>query len=103
MYRQRIRQQILYGQFREYAEIAAKVIALRQKLGLAPATCGHPHSAPQTRSYGRSTTPTSPPSSTTTLPSTRTRKQWNSGACSGNSRSRVPHRTSCSRERRSSR
>jgi hypothetical protein len=35
MYRQRIRQQILYGQFREYMEIAEEVIALRQKLGLA--------------------------------------------------------------------
>ena len=42
MYRQRIRQQILYGQFREYAEIAAKVIALRQKLGLVPATLWAP-------------------------------------------------------------
>jgi hypothetical protein len=30
MYRQRIRQQILYGQFREYLEIAEEVIALRQ-------------------------------------------------------------------------
>ena len=35
MYRQRIRQQVLYGQFREYLEIAEEVIALRQKLGLA--------------------------------------------------------------------
>jgi hypothetical protein len=35
MYRQRIRQQVLYGQFREYMEIANEVIALRQKLGLA--------------------------------------------------------------------
>ena len=35
MYRQRIRQQIPYGQFREYMEIAEEVIALRQKLGLA--------------------------------------------------------------------
>ena len=35
MYRQRIRQQILYGQFREYMEIAAEVIAVRRKLGLA--------------------------------------------------------------------
>jgi hypothetical protein len=42
MYRQRIRQQILYGQFREYTEIAEKVIALRQKLGLAPATLWAP-------------------------------------------------------------
>jgi hypothetical protein len=38
MYRQRIRQQILYGQFREYMEIAQEVIALRQKLGMAPAS-----------------------------------------------------------------
>ena len=38
MYRQRIRQQILYGRFREYTEIAAKLISLREKLGLAPAT-----------------------------------------------------------------
>jgi hypothetical protein len=37
MYRQRIRQQVLYGQFREYMEIANEVIALRQKLGLATA------------------------------------------------------------------
>jgi hypothetical protein len=36
MYRQRIRQQILYGQFREYIEIAEEVIQLRRKLGLAP-------------------------------------------------------------------
>jgi hypothetical protein len=35
MYRQRIRQQILYGQFREYMEIAEEVLALRRKLGLA--------------------------------------------------------------------
>ena len=38
MYRQRIRQQIVYGQFREYMAVAEKVIALRQKLELAPAT-----------------------------------------------------------------
>ncbi len=38
MYRQRIRQQILYGQFREYMEIAEEVIALRRKLGLAAPT-----------------------------------------------------------------
>jgi hypothetical protein len=42
MYRQRIRQQILYGQFREYTEIAGKVISLRQQLGLAPATLWAP-------------------------------------------------------------
>jgi hypothetical protein len=42
MYRQRIRQQVLYGQFREYREIAEKVIALRQKLGLADATLWAP-------------------------------------------------------------
>jgi hypothetical protein len=38
MYRQRIRQQVLYGQFREYMEIAEEVIALRRKLGLAVPT-----------------------------------------------------------------
>jgi hypothetical protein len=42
VYRQRIRQQILYGQFREYAEIAEKVIELRQRLGLAPASLWAP-------------------------------------------------------------
>jgi hypothetical protein len=42
MYRQRIRQQILYGQFREYMEIAKQVIALRQKLGLAESTLWAP-------------------------------------------------------------
>jgi hypothetical protein len=35
MYRQRICQQVLYGQFREYTEIAEEVIALRRKLGLS--------------------------------------------------------------------
>lgn len=34
MYRQRIRQQILYGQFREYMEVAREVLAAREKLGL---------------------------------------------------------------------
>ena len=38
MYRQRIRQQIVYGQFREYMAVAEKVIARRRKLELAPAT-----------------------------------------------------------------
>ena len=38
MYRQRIRQQILYGQFGEYMQIAEEVVALRQKLGLAVPT-----------------------------------------------------------------
>jgi hypothetical protein len=38
MYRQRIRQQILYGQFREYMEIADQVIALRRKMGFAAPT-----------------------------------------------------------------
>jgi hypothetical protein len=42
MYRQRIRQQVLYGQFREYSEIAKEVIALRRKLGLAEATLWAP-------------------------------------------------------------
>ena len=35
MYRQRTRQQILYGQFREYMTVAEEVIARRRKLGLA--------------------------------------------------------------------
>jgi hypothetical protein len=35
MHRQRIRQQILYGQFREYMKNAEEVIQLRGKLGLA--------------------------------------------------------------------
>src|SRR2546430_17695051 len=35
MYRQRIRQQVLYGQFREYMTVAEELIALRRKLGLA--------------------------------------------------------------------
>jgi hypothetical protein len=35
MYRQLIRQQVLYGQFREYTEIAAELIARREALGLA--------------------------------------------------------------------
>jgi hypothetical protein len=42
MYRQRIRQQILYGQFHEYMETAKEVIALRQKLGLAVPTLWAP-------------------------------------------------------------
>jgi hypothetical protein len=42
MYRQRIRQQILYGQFREYMEIAEEVIQLRGKLGLAAPTLWAP-------------------------------------------------------------
>jgi hypothetical protein len=37
MYRQQMRQQILYGQFREYMEIADQIIDLRQKRGLAEA------------------------------------------------------------------
>ena len=59
MYRQRIRQQILYGQFREYTEIAGKVIALRQQLGLAPRPSGRRRSAPRTRWCGRSSIRTS--------------------------------------------
>ena len=35
MYRQRMRQQVLYGQFREYMEIAEEVMARRQALGLS--------------------------------------------------------------------
>src|SRR6266480_3127983 len=42
MYRHRIRQQILYGQFREYMESAEEVIALRAKLGLAASTLWAP-------------------------------------------------------------
>jgi hypothetical protein len=42
MYQQRIRQQVLYGQFREYMKIAEEVIALRRKLELAPATLWAP-------------------------------------------------------------
>jgi hypothetical protein len=42
MYRQRIRQQILYGQFREYMEIAEEVFELRMKLGLATPTLWAP-------------------------------------------------------------
>jgi hypothetical protein len=42
VYRQRIRQQILYGQFREYLEIAEEVVAVRRKLGLAEATLWAP-------------------------------------------------------------
>lgn len=37
MYRHRIRQQVRYGQFREYMQIADGVIALRENLGLARA------------------------------------------------------------------
>lgn len=37
MYRQRIRQQVLYGQFREYLEIAEAVVTRRQALGLSAA------------------------------------------------------------------
>ncbi len=42
MYRQRIRQQILYGQFREYLELAEQLIARRRELGLAAATLWAP-------------------------------------------------------------
>jgi hypothetical protein len=42
MYRHRIRQQIPYGQFREYREIAEEVMALREKLGLAASTLWAP-------------------------------------------------------------
>ncbi len=35
MYRQRIRQQVLYGQFREYMTVAEELIAIRRKRGLA--------------------------------------------------------------------
>jgi hypothetical protein len=42
MFQQRIRQQVLYGQFREYMKIADEVIALRRKLGLAAPTLWAP-------------------------------------------------------------
>jgi hypothetical protein len=42
MYQQRMRQQVLYGQFREYLEIAREVVALRKKLGLAAPTLWAP-------------------------------------------------------------
>ena len=42
MYRQRIRQQIVDGQLREYMETAREVMALRQKLGLAVPTLWAP-------------------------------------------------------------
>jgi hypothetical protein len=35
MYRQRMRQQVVYGQFREYRQIAELVMARRRELGLA--------------------------------------------------------------------
>jgi hypothetical protein len=38
MYRQRIRQQVLYGQFREYMAVAEEVMAVRRKLGLTEPT-----------------------------------------------------------------
>ena len=42
MYRQRIRQQVLHGQFREYRQIADEVIARREALGLAVPTLWAP-------------------------------------------------------------
>jgi hypothetical protein len=42
VYRQRIHQQVLYGQFREYMMVAEELIALRRKLGLAEATLWAP-------------------------------------------------------------
>jgi len=42
MYRQRIRQQVLYGQFREYMTIAEELIAQRRELGLAAPTLWAP-------------------------------------------------------------
>jgi hypothetical protein len=42
MYRQRIRQQVLYGQFREYMSIAEELIAQRRTLGLAAPTLWAP-------------------------------------------------------------
>ena len=74
MYRQRIRQQILYGQFREYMQIAEEVVALRQKLGLAVPTLWAPAFGTANEVDGSSTTPISPPSSARTKPSTPTPK-----------------------------
>jgi hypothetical protein len=42
MYRQRIRQQIVYGQFREYMQIAEEIVALREKLGLSASSLWAP-------------------------------------------------------------
>lgn len=42
MYRQRIRQQVLYGQFREYMEAADELMARRGALGLAAPTLWAP-------------------------------------------------------------
>jgi hypothetical protein len=42
MYRQRINQQVLYGQFREYMTVAETLIARRRELGLAEATVWAP-------------------------------------------------------------
>ena len=42
MYRHRIRQQVRYGHFREYMQIADGVIASRENLGLARATLWAP-------------------------------------------------------------
>lgn len=42
MYRHSIRQQVLYGQFREYMEIAGAVLAARDKLGLTNASIWAP-------------------------------------------------------------
>jgi len=42
MYRHRTRQQIVYGQFREYMTIAEEVVAARRKLGLSTPTLWAP-------------------------------------------------------------
>jgi hypothetical protein len=42
MYRHSIRQQVRYGQFREYMELAGVVIAARDKLGLTSASLWAP-------------------------------------------------------------
>src|SRR3954466_14689852 len=42
MYRQRIHQQVLYGQFRAYMDAAEELIARRQALGLAAPTLWAP-------------------------------------------------------------
>ena len=42
MYRQRMRQEVAYGQFREYLEIADQLVARRRELGLAAPTLWAP-------------------------------------------------------------
>jgi hypothetical protein len=42
MYRHRLRQQVAYGQFREYLEIADELVARKRELGLAGPTLWAP-------------------------------------------------------------